>query len=683
MASTRGGSGRGSTIAAWSLFAASAVAAAGTVALGPTVGKPVSQGLIDSLFLVVFPLVGALVASRHPRNAVGWILIGVGLLYGLSSLAETYAHLGLLRDPDLHVISRQAARPDPLPLAAEAAWFSLWSWFPSLIGLVVFIPLLFPDGRPPSPRWRWVGWAAVVGFAVMFIPTAAAAWTARGPALLGDVDEEVLGMRWVVYPAAAGLSLIGLAAVGSVASLVVRFRRSRGVERQQLKWFVFAATILLLAAINAFTPWTAPEWVLTVAVLGLAAAVAIAILKYRLYDIDLVINRSLVYGALTALVVALYVGTVTLLGRLFEPGGLGVSLVATAVVAVLFNPLRERLQRGVNRLMYGERHDPYAALTRLGRSLEASISPGEVLPRVTETVAQALRSPYVAVELRREDGFEPATSYGDPVDETVEVALTYQAETVGRLVVGERGPGERFSPADLRLLHDLARQAGVAAHAVRLTTDLQRSRERLVMAREEERRRLRRDLHDGLGPTLAAVALQVETVRSLLSDDPAAADALLAKLKDETQSAIGGIRRIVYDLRPPALDELGLVGALREEGSRFAANGGPLLVTVEAAEALPPLPAAVEVAAYRIAVEGITNAARHSGASTCVVRIASNGGLDVEIRDDGQGLPVDFRPGVGLTSMRERVAELGGTLTVEPTVPAGTRIFAHLPVEER
>jgi signal transduction histidine kinase len=657
------------------------VAAAGTIALAPPVGKRLSQAVTDSLILVVFPLVGALVASRHPRNAVGWIFITVGLIYSLSVLAETYAHLGLLRDPDLH-LREHAPRPDPLPLAAEVAWLSLWSWFPSLIGLVVFIPLLFPDGRPPSPRWRWVGWAAVLGFAVMFVSSAGAAWPLRGPILLGDV-EALPELRWTLYPAVVGVSMVGLAAVGSVASLVVRFRRSRGVERQQLKWFVFAAAILLVAAVNAFTPWTAPEWVLTVAIQGIAVAAGIAILKYRLYDIDVVINRSLVYAALTALVVAVYVSVVAVLGRLFQPRGLGTAVVATGLVAVLFNPLRERLQRGVNRLMYGERHDPYAALSRLGRSLEASISPGEVLPTVTETVAQALRAPYVAVELRRDGGFELASSYGRPVEESMEVPLTYQGETVGRLVVGTRSPGERFSAADIRLLEDLARQAGVATHAVRLTTDLQRSRERLVVAREEERRRLRRDLHDGLGPTLAAVALQAETVRSLLREDPAAADALLAKLKEETQSAITGIRRIVYDLRPPALDELGLVGALREEGSRFAANGGPLVVSVECGEELPPLPAAVEVAAYRIALEAITNAARHSGASRCVVRIASNGGLDVEVRDDGRGLPADFRPGVGLTSMRERVAELGGTFTVEPAVPAGTRILAHLPVEGR
>jgi signal transduction histidine kinase len=680
VSSTGGDRRRGSRVLAWSLFVATIAVAAGDIALGLPLGKRLSQGLTDSLFPVVFAFVGALIASRKPRNAVGWTFLAAGFVYAASVLLEMYARQGLTLDPNLHD-ALPLPRPDPLPLAEEVSWLNMWLWFPSLIGLIVFIPLLFPDGLPPSPRWWWVAWLAALGFAVIFVPTAVAGWPLRGTILLGDFESRP-EFEWTFYPAMVGLSLIGIAAVGSVASVVVRFRRSRGVERQQLKWFVFAATILLLAAINAFTPWTAPEWVLTFAVLGLVVAAGIAILKYRLYDIDLVINRSLVYGSLTALVVALYVGTVTLLGRLFNPGGLGVALVATAVVAVLFNPLRERLQRGVNRLMYGERHDPYAALSRLGRSLEASISPGEVLPRVTETVAQALRAPYVAVELRRDDGFEPASSYGNSVDDSVEVPLAYQGETVGRLVVGTRSPGERFSAADMRLLEDLSRQVGVAVHAVRLTTDLQRSRERLVMTREEERRRLRRDLHDGLGPTLAAVALQVETVRSLLRDDPAAADALLAKLKVETQSAIAGIRRIVYDLRPPALDELGLVGALREEGSRFVTNGGPLLVSVESSEDLPPLPAAVEVAAYRIALEGITNAARHSGASTCVVRIASNGGLDVEVRDDGRGLPADFRAGVGLTSMRERVAELGGTFTVEPAVPAGTRIFAHLPVDQ-
>ena len=462
--------------------------------------------------------------------------------------------------------------------------------------------------------------------------------------------------------------------------VAVRFRRSVGVERQQLKWFVFAVVVLVLVAVNAFTPAPAPEWVLDVALQGVAVAAGIAILRYRLYDIDLVINRSVVYVVLTALVVATYVAVVALLGRLFEPNGLPVALVATGVVAVVFQPLRERLQRAVNRLMYGQRDDPYTALSLLGRRLEAAIPAGQVLPQVTETVAQALRVPYAAIELRHGDTFEAAASHGRPGPIALQLPLVYQGDTIGRLVVAPRAPGEPFSAADIRLLEDLARGAGVAAFAVRLTSDLQRSRERLVVAREEERRRLRRDLHDGLGPTLAGIGLQIETVRGLVRDDPHAAEALLATLKTETQAAIASIRTIAYNLRPPALDELGLVGALREEGARFASNGRGLRISITAMEDLPALPAAVEVAAYRIALEAMTNAARHAGATSCVVRVAANDGLDVDVRDDGCGVPPDFRLGVGVSSIRERVSELGGTFTIEGRAAGGTRVLAHLPL---
>ena len=344
------------------------------------------------------------------------------------------------------------------------------------------------------------------------------------------------------------------------------------------------------------------------------------------------------YVVLTGLVVATYVAVVALLGRLFEPNGLPVALVATGVVAVVFQPLRERLQRAVNRLMYGQRNDPYTALSLLGRRLEAAIPAGQVLPQVTETVAQALRVPYAAIELRHGDTFEAAASHGRPSPIALQLPLVYQGDTIGRLVVAPRAPGEPFSAADIRLLEDLARGAGVAAFAVRLTSDLQRSREHLVVAREEERRRLRRDLHDGLGPTLAGIGLQIETVRGLVRDDPHSAEALLAKLKTETQAAIASIRTIAYNLRPPALDELGLVGALREEGARFTSNSRGLRISITAMDDLPALPAAVEVAAYRIALEAMTNAARHAGATSCVVRVVANDGLDVDVRDDGCGV---------------------------------------------
>jgi signal transduction histidine kinase len=634
-------------------------------------GRSVWANLTPALAALPFPIVGALIARRHPDNPIGWILLVIGLSEGLSLAIAEYAWGALI------------VRPGSLPLGAEAAWAASWTWMPGAVLLFTFLLLLFPDGRLPSRRWRPVVWLTTSLLAVIAV-TSALTWPHRGPWLL-DPKLAPPDLGWIdLLGGTAFTTLIAVCIPASVASLVVRYRHSTRIDRQQIKWFVFAAilTVLLFLAREALvsgSPWT--EILGVPMVLLLPAAAGIAIFRYRLYDIDVVINRSLVYGGLTAGVVGLYVGTVTLLAQLFERTGWGTSLVAAAVVAVVFQPLRERLQHGVNRLMYGDRDDPYVALSRLGRRLEASIPAGQVLAQVTETVAQALRLPYTAVELPRDAGFQPAASFGRAVTDLVHLPLVYQGETVGRLVVGLRAPGEAFSHADMRLLQDLAREAGAAAHAVRLTSDLQRSRERLVVAREEERRRLRRDLHDGLGPALAGMALQLETIRGLLRDDPEAADALLAKLKDETQDGLAGIRRIVYGLRPPALDELGLVAALGEDSARFSSAGPGPLVSIEAPADLPPLPAAVEVAAYRIAREAMTNAARHSGASTCTVRIALHAGLDLEISDDGRGLPPDFHPGVGVNSMRERAQELGGRFSIDDAAPTGTTVRAHLPLE--
>jgi two-component system, NarL family, sensor kinase len=271
-------------------------------------------------------------------------------------------------------------------------------------------------------------------------------------------------------------------------------------------------------------------------------------------------------------------------------------------------------------------------------------------------------------------------AHGQRSHEVLELPLTYRGETVARLLVGARARGEGFNAADRRLLGDLARQAGVAAHAVRLTADLQRSRERLVSAREEERRRLRRDLHDGLGPTLASIALGLQLARDEDHRDPAMQEALLGRLTAETQRCISEIRRLAYELRPPALDELGLVPALREQAAHLTGSANGLVVSMEVPDELPALPAAVEVAAYRITVEALTNVARHAHAHNCTVYLAVNGVLELEIVDDGVGLSPEHRAGVGLASMRERAAELGGTCSVERLRAGGTRIQACLPV---
>jgi signal transduction histidine kinase len=340
--------------------------------------------------------------------------------------------------------------------------------------------------------------------------------------------------------------------------------------------------------------------------------------------------------------------------------------------------------------MYGERDEPYAVLSRLGHRLETTLAPDAALKTIVETIAQALKLPHAAIALKQDGKSAVAAEYGTPVGESVILPLAYQRESVGELVLTPRSPGEEFTSSDRKLLDDLARQAGVAVHAVLLTADLQRSRERLVTAREEERRRLRRDLHDGLGPQLAAQTLKVGSARSLYPRDPSAANALLAELEANMEATLADVRHLVYNLRPPALDELGLVGAIREAAAQYGVCGTAkdsdsaerLDISVDAPERLPPLPAAVEVAAYRVAQEALANVVRHAEARSCVIRLSLGGTLELEITDDGVGLPEDRHAGVGLTSMRERAAELGGRCVIESLPGGGTRVLALLPLPD-
>jgi signal transduction histidine kinase len=344
--------------------------------------------------------------------------------------------------------------------------------------------------------------------------------------------------------------------------------------------------------------------------------------------------------------------------------------------------------------MYGDRDEPWRALHRLGSRLEWAADPDRALPAIADSVADALRLPYVAVEVVNEVGrVEVAAEHGEPVRETATVPLVHGGEPVGRLVLGVRRGERGFRADELALLGDLGRHAGAAVHAQRLRRDLARSRERLVAAREEERRRLRRDLHDGLGPSLAAIGLRADTAAAVLDDDPDAARAQLEALADETRAALADIRRLVEGLRPPALDELGLLGAIGRQAERLdggagaagstdghAARPGIAIAVDGAPTPLPELPAAVEVAAYRIAVEAMTNAVRHAGARACRVRLDAGAQLTIEVTDDGAGVPDAPRAGTGLESMRERAAELGGELSVEARPGGGTRVVARLPL---
>jgi signal transduction histidine kinase len=556
--------------------------------------------------------------------------------------------------------------------------------------LLVAMFFVFPDGRL-IPRWGIVPiglWFAQVGAILFFHGSALDSW------------------NWPALPTALSFALIFIPAI---YAQVHRYRAVSGpVARQQTKWAIGGLLIAILgfAALNVWLAAEQNRWSTSSPVRALAAdfafdtlftlafaaipiTMAVAIFKHRLFAIDLILNRALVYGLLSASVIAIYAAVVGAAGALFRAGGsLPVSLAGTVVVALLFQPLRERLQRGANRLLYGERDEPYAVVARLGRRLETSAAPVALLPSIVETVAQALKLPYAAIALGPSGAAAVAAEHGvAPAAPLTRVPLIHQNDVVGELRLAPRAGEAALSDGDRRLLAGIAPQTGIAIHALRLSGDLQQARERLVTAREEERRRLRRDLHDGLGPRLAALTLRLDTARALTAGDEPARD-LFDDLAARMEEAVAEIRRLVAALRPAALDDLGLAGALRQAAESYGPDGPAFEVwaTDDGETGLRGLPAALEVAAYRIALEAMTNVVRHAGAAHCLIRVARRpdaGVVELEVSDDGRGMGAAWREGIGLGSMRERAEELGGTCVVGPAPGGGTRVFARLPDRPR
>ena len=544
--------------------------------------------------------------------------------------------------------------------------------------LVLFL-FLFPDGRM-VPRWVriCIGVELFVilpyGIVRLFLPDSAA---------LGSVDAAELALE---------LTLIVLAVVAQV----IRYRRlDSSVQRQQTKWVVMGiaaliSSILLWFVTMEFAPFDpgAPRvtWnllgmpLLTALAAAFPVALGLAILRYRLWNVDLIINRTLVYGTLTLLLIALYSLIVVALSNvLHNEDSFLVSLVATGVVAVAFQPLRMRMQDGFNRWLFGERDDPAGVLTRLTSQLEAADSSGSLLSSLVETIATSLKLPYVALYLQEGESERLAVAKGEHGAEVEAIPLFYQQDRVGNLVVAPRSPGEALSAADRSLLSAIARLTATTVRTIQLTDDVQAARVRTVAAREEERRRLRRDLHDGLGPVLASQGLKLAAARQMLRDKPEVAEQLLDDVMLNSQSTVVEIRRLVYALRPPTLDELGLVEAICEHVDAVAA-AADVHIQVDAPDELPEIPAAIEVAAFRIVQEALNNVIRHAQANRCTVTLGANEALHVRIEDDGVGLPDAARSGVGMQSMRERAAEVGGSCEVGRGATGGTCVRLSLPL---
>lgn len=639
------------------LAVAAGLVGAALHAVNATAGRGVEPSfwLLAALGAIAYGGAGAFLGSRPRVRRVAVLLGAIGLGQGLALLLREYALLG------------------DVPLDWLALWVGSWLWAPAYIATAALLPLLLPDGSLPSPRWRPALVLSIVALA------AQAAWWALLPYDLQDVPLVVRELRNPVGVAAAAspvvfsvLTTLTVAAVAlALASIVVRWRASTGDRRQQLKWLLVggAATVVVFA-LGLLVPQPAGEVFAALGAIPLPAACAVAALRHRLWDVDLVVSAGLRYAVLSVVVIAVYAAVVALLGA-----STGAPVIATAVVALVLLPLHARLQRWANRVVHGEPEDPGTALARLGEQLAATSDPADVadrlLPEVVARISGLLRAPYTAIGLA--DG--GIVEHGDRPDDVERVPLAYGGAEVGvlELTPRNRSGGER------RRLEVLARQAAVAVHSVLLTREARRSRQLVVAAREEERRRLRWDLHDGVGPSIAALALQAETARDLVAVDPAAATEILDRLVPRMNGTVAEVRAIVHELRPPTLDELGLAGAVRELATRFA---GPDRRVDVALSDLGELPAAVDLAAYRIISEALANAVRHSGAGVVRVSAERDGEwLSLEVADDGHGIPAGAPAGVGLTSMRARAEELNGRCAVRPSADgSGTVVAALLPL---
>jgi signal transduction histidine kinase len=651
------------------LAAATAAAVAVTAAVlghlfaldaGRSWGYLVQEHVIEAgVFAASLAAVGFAVVRRHPGHRLGWLFLAIAMLEGVSLLATGLAQR-------LAAAGVQDAR------LSWAAWAAGWLWVPGFVGMLSLVVLLFPEGRPASPRWRPVllvaGGAVAVGSGAAALGrgfTTDVVATATNPVALPAVPDEALGPVLEV----AFVVCVACGVAGAV-DLVVRALRVTGAPRRQLAWF-FVPVAALFATLPVDSPLLS-----TVVVAALPVGLGVAMLRHGLFDGDRLLGPTIVYTVLTVLVTATFALVAGVAGGQIG-SDLGSAVLAALVVALAMAPVRAAVQRAVDRVLYGGRRDPYTALAWLGARLGAVPDPDAVPGELVGSVAAALRLPHVALTLAGES--EPVAVHGEPLPGAGSLALPIRraGTEIGSVTVGLR-PGRRhLDEAGERLLGDFVTQAGPAVHAVLLVRELRRSRDHVVDERDAERARIRRDLHDGLGPVLAGVALGIEAaVRA-----PQRSTELLGRLDTEVRAGLADVRRIVADLRPVEL-EYGLIPALR----RFAADvttrsGGELLVEVDAPTMPLRLPEHVEVAGYRIAREAVTNVVRHAGAAhCCVVVSAGPDELSLEVRDDGCGLPAAPVPGIGRESMARRAAETGGTCTTASRPDGGTSVLVVLPL---
>ena len=699
---------RRSAIAAWTLCALTVAVAAARLVLAvvdpassdgtsdprvPGGGVPVA--VFEVLALLTIAVIGAIVASRQPRNPIGWIFIAIGFFLGVAILSSHFYWSVALE------------QSDPSQGAVVVAWLASWIWIPAMLPALTLLPLYFPTGRPPTPRWRWVQWLVTATAPILFLGTAFV------PGEFEDftVDNAFapggsLG-RALELVGFVGFAMMIVALLGAAASLVVRFRRSVGEERQQMKWGVSA---IVLFAVNFFTPVDlvlgedAGFATLLLGLMIIALAVAASILRYRLYDIDLVISKTLLVAGLAGFITATYVAIVVGVGSLVDRGdepNLVLSVAATALVAVAFQPVRRRLRRLANRLVFGRRATPYDVLSGFATRVGAAEPSPETLAGLAELMVDGTGAQPARVWLRVGSELRPAATWPvqkDSIDrtETVDADATSdlpdadlavpvhdQNELLGVLTIA-KPRGEQVTEVDTDLVERLAAASGVLLRNLRLDAelaqrldDIEASRRRLVTSQDDARRQIEADLAGGSRAQLIALRERLSELAPDVDSERAPKTAVLVgQLTAATEGALQTLDGLASGVYPPRLAADGLVTALSEQAAKTA-----IPVDVDAA-GVGRFPAEVELAVYFSVLEALQNVAKYADADSARVRLAHEGDrLTFEVTDDGIGFDTGtVSKGTGLQGIVDRLDTVAGGLTITSEPGTGTTVAGYVPV---
>ena len=674
---------------AWaSVCAIAAILVAAAVLLILGLGTPLPEASFGFkgwgvILASAFGVAGILIATRVPSNPIGWLLLVAGIGTAFQELATHYAQYGLY------------VEPGSLPGADVAAWITEWIWIPYMASVALLIPMLYPTGTLPSPRWRIplvVGLTAALLGGLLF---------ALAPGDLGGYPgipnpAGVEGATWIRTLGDTVMLVFVAGVLAAIVSMAVRYRRSEGDERQQLKWLLLAISVLASSFIVGVPYWTLGgtggslvivENLLVLSLVAIPVAIGVAILKFHLYDIDVVIKKTVVYVILAVLLFAIGLPLAWAVAGLFV-GAVGgedeayAYLAAGLLMGVAVWPLRRLATRIANRLVFGRRATPYQVLSEFSGRVADTYAADDVLERMAQILGEALGADAAAVWLRVGDRFRPEASW--PADELVDgsvpasaVEVRHQGAVLGALSV--RMPAnDPMNPSKERLIQDLAGQAGLVLRNAALIEDLRASRQRLVAAQDQERRRIERNIHDGAQQQLVALAVKLRLADALVGKDEERAHALLGELHTETSHALEDLRDLARGIYPPLLADKGLAVAL--EGQ---ARKSTVPVTV-ASDGIGRYPQEIESAVYFSCLEALQNIAKYADASTATIRLEqSNGSLTFDVMDDGVGFdPAAASHGSGLQGIADRLAALGGTIEIESAAGAGTTVRGRIPATE-